>query len=123
MSQDTSTARYAADLVGSDAPKRAYAGRVLLRRARSAWRLAVSEHDGISTLEARQVLVEFDEVVAPRCIRQMGQDDTVRACATILGLLETKAALPALRRRLAQATSRCERRTILRAIERIEASQ
>lgn len=123
VARDTSTARYAADLVGGDAPSSAYAARVLLRRARSAWRLAVSDTNDIASLEARQILVEFDELVAPRCTRLVSQDNTVRACSIILGLLETKSALPILKERLEQPTTRCERRAVARAIERIEGSQ
>ena len=120
--QDTSNARYAADLVGEDGPKRVYAARVLLRRVRTAWRFAVREDTDILTLEARQTLSEFDALVAPRCIRQLTVPDTRRQCARILGLLETKGAIDPLKLEFESAKRRCDRKALLRAIERIEAA-
>ena len=118
--QDTSSARYAADLVGESGPKRVYAARVLYRRVRTAWRLAVRDDADILTLEARQTLSEFDTLVAPRCIRQLNVPDTRRYCARILGLLETEGALEPLRIELNNAQKRCDRKALTRAIERIE---
>jgi hypothetical protein len=123
IKQDTSTLRYASDLVGSDAPNRLYAVRVLRRRVRTAWRLAVKDGSDMHLLEARQTLSEFDSLVAPRCIRQLDVPATLRPCAQILGMLETSAALPSLRKQLAQPNGWSTRRAIDKAIRRIEAAQ
>jgi len=123
ISQDTTTARYAADLVGNDGPKQTYAARVLRRRVRSAWRVAARNRDDLQTIEARQMLGEFDALVAPRCIRQLSNPGTLRPCAQILGMLETKAALEPLRMALAQSRPRCTRKAIERAIFRLEDAQ
>ena len=123
VEQDTSNARYAADLVGDDEPKRLYAARVLLRRVRTAWRLAVRDDADIRTIEARQTLSEFDELVAPRCIRQLTVRSTVKTCAKILGLLETQAALSTLEEQLNTAQKRRTQRALRRAIERVEGAQ
>ena len=123
VAQDTSNARYAADLVSGDGPKQTYAARVLRRRVRSAWRLAVRDGADFRTIEARQTLSEFDDLVAPRCIRQLSNPNVQRPCAQILGMLETKTALLPLRNALSSEPSRCNERAIWLAIRRIEAAQ
>jgi len=123
VKQDTSTLRYASDLVGTDAPKRLYAARVLRRRVRTAWRLAVRDGTDMHVLEARQTLSEFDSLIAPRCIRQLDVPATLRPCAQILGLLETRSALPFLKDQRERADGWITRRIIGKAIGRIEAAQ
>ena len=123
VKQDTSTLRYASDLVGTDAPNRLYAVRVLRRRVRTAWRLAVRDGTDMHILEARQTLSEFDSLVAPRCIRQLEVPATLKACAQILGMLETKAALLPLRAKRTQPNGWFTKRAIDTALRRIEAAQ
>jgi len=120
--QDTSNVRYASDLVGSNAADRLYAARVLLRRVRSAWKSSVKDSDDIDVLEARQTLSEFDEIVAPRCLRMLSTNNTAKPCIQILGMLETKAALEPMHQQLASA-GWCKARLLRRAIGRIEGVQ
>ena len=123
VDQDTSNARYATDLVGSDRPKKLYAARVLKRRVRTAWKVAARPGADLHTLEARQTLSEFDTLVAPRCIRQLADKATRKECAAILGFLETPEALDPLRTQLDDAPSWCERRALERALKRVEQAQ
>lgn len=123
VSQDTTNARYAADLVSGDGPKETYAARVLRRRVRSAWRAAARDREDFQAIEARQILGEFDALVAPRCIRQLSNPRTLRPCAQILGMLETEAALEPLQTALTEPLGRCTRKAIERAIGRVEAAQ
>ena len=122
LPQDTSNARYASDLVGSDASDRLYAARVLLRRVRTAWKLSTKDDDSIEVLEARQTLTEFDEIVAPRCLRMLSTSNTAKPCIQILGMLETEAALDPMRQQLASA-GWCQTRLLRRSIGQIEGSQ
>jgi hypothetical protein len=122
LPQDTSNARYASDLVGTDASDRLYAARVLLRRIRTAWRMSTKDDDSIEVLEARQTLNEFDEIVAPRCLRMLSKSNTAKPCIQILGMLETEAALDPMRQQLGSA-GWCQARLLRRAIGQIEGSQ
>ena len=121
--QDVSTERYANDLVGGDAIERQFAARVLRRRVRSAWRIAGRPGDSIPVIEARQTLANFDLMVAPRCTRQLSERNVLRACAQILGMLETEEALTALHQAAQSATTRRDKRVIDTAIRQIKAEQ
>ena len=121
--QDTSLERYASDLVGQDAHKRLFAARVLRTRVREAWRVAGKAGDDLRNTEALQTLSDFDTLIAPRCIRQLAVANTLRPCADILGMLETKDALPALRNAQNNVQQRRDRRVLKSAIERIEYAQ
>lgn len=119
IQQDQSIERYANDLIGDDKSDRLFAARVLRNRVREAWRLAGRAGTDLRVIEARQTLSHFDTLVAPRCIRQLDVANTRRACASILGMLETEAALPALRKAANSTTNRAEARVIRTAIRRI----
>ena len=121
--QDTTTERYADDLVGQDVSDRLYAARVLLRRVRTAWRVAGRKGDALQTIEARQTLANFDQLVAPRCIRQLAVRNVRIPCTQILGMLETKEAVPALQQVTLASLSSREHRIVLRTIRRIEGVQ
>ena len=123
IDQDTSTERYASDLLGSDVSERLYAARVLRRRVRSAWRIAGRNGAGLHAIEARQTLAHFDVVVAPRCIRQLTMKGIRVPCAQILGMLETNDALPALKTAAKRTLSAREQRAVEVAIGRIKGSQ
>ncbi|MGB0640701.1 MAG: hypothetical protein ACPGTU_15285 [Myxococcota bacterium] len=120
---DTSLERYAHDLIGQNSADRLYAARVLHRRVREAWRTSVKDSSDIRVIEAKQTLADFDTLVAPKCIRQLKVSNTLRPCASILGMLETEAAVDALKWQLGQENSRRNRRVINRALGRIQASQ
>jgi hypothetical protein len=120
--QDTSNTKYANDLVGADKSDRLYAAQVLLRRVKTAWKTSVKEGDSIQVLEARQALSEFDQSVAPRCLRMLSTANTAKPCIRILGMLETKAALEPLRQQLDSA-GLCRRRLLAAAIGQIEGAQ
>ncbi len=122
LPHDTSNARYASDLVASDASDRLYAARVLLRRVRNAWRLSTKDNDTIEVLEARQTHNEIDEIVAPRCLRMLSTSNTAKPCIQILGMLETQAALDPMRQQLGSA-GWCQTRLLRRAIGQIEGAQ
>ena len=121
--QDTSLERYASDLVGEDSHKRLFAARVLRTRVREAWRVAGRNTDDFRNTEALQTLSDFDTLIAPRCIRQLKVQNTLRPCAKILGMLETETALPALRSAMQETKVRRSQRVIGVAIKRIEYAQ
>ena len=121
--QDTSLERYAGDLVGEDAHKRLFAARVLRTRVREAWRVAGRSAGDFRNTEALQTLSDFDTIIAPRCIRQLKVQNTLRPCAKILGMLETKQALPALQSAMQETKHRRSRHIIEVAIKRIEYEQ
>jgi len=121
--RDTSVERYADDLVGQDPAKRLFAVRVLRTRAREACRIASKRGEEIRNIEARQTLADFDTLVAPRCIRQLKVDSIRQPCAEILGMLETTAALPALKAAQVNAHNKREQRIIASAIKRIESTE
>jgi hypothetical protein len=123
IQQDTSLERYANDLVGEDASDRLYAARVLRRRVREAWRLAGRSGADLRIIEARQTLSHFDILIAPRCIRQLSVPNTRKACAAILGMLETESALPDLHKAEAMSNSRSNTRAFRVAIQRIEGTE
>ncbi len=107
-----------AGLGGSHAPDQLYAARELRRLTRMSLK-EVASRDAIRSLEARQFLAVFDNTLAPLCIELLPDPKLTRPCADILGLLETDAALPALRARQPE-TTRGTQRSIERAIQTIE---
>jgi hypothetical protein len=119
---DTSLERYVHDLIGQDPSDRLFAARVLHRRVREAWRLSSRESADINVIEAKQTLSDFDTMVAPKCIRQLKVTNTMRPCASILGMLETQDAVQPLLEQRDQERSRRNIRAINRALERIQAN-
>ena len=120
VAPDTSLERYVHDLVGQDAADRLFAARVLHRRVREAWRLATRTSGEMNVIEAKQTLVDFDTMVAPKCIRQLKVANTVRPCAAILGMLETEAAVQPLLDQRDRERKRRNIRVIDRALLRIQ---
>lgn len=119
---DTSLERYVQDLVGQDSADRLFAARVLHRRVREAWRNSAKDSSEIKVIEAKQTMADFDTLVAPKCIRQLSVANTLRPCASILGMLETEEAVTPLIEQRDQEESRRNRRVIDRALSRIQAS-
>jgi len=117
---DTSLERYVQDLIGQDPADRLFAARVLHTRVREAWRLSTRTSADIHVIEAKQTLVDFDTMVAPKCIRQLKVPNTLRPCAAILGMLETEAAVQPLLDQRAQERKRRNIRVIDRALLRIQ---
>jgi hypothetical protein len=114
--------QYARDLVGDDVPRRTYAGRVLLRQVRVARRVAARRYgDPMEIDSARQALLDYDKVVAPKCINSIGVAGLARPCILILELLETESAIPALEQHLNISSSTANQRLIRRAIATIQA--
>ncbi len=123
VQKDVSMERYAGDLVGQDPHDRIFAARTIRTRVREAWRWAGGATDHLRAIEARQTLSFFDVLVAPRCTRQLTVPNVMRPCAQILGMLETKDALPALEDAYQTAQQRRDKRAIQVAIERIQSAQ
>ena len=114
--------KYVQDLTHSTAARRSYAGRVLVRRVKSARRAAArGPEDDLTRAGALQVLTDFDQQVAPTCIRHLAVTEITGACAEILRVLETRAALPALQAQLQVETRRRVKKRLKKAIERLEA--
>ena len=110
------------DLSSENSAKRRYAGRVLHSRAKTARSQAArGPEDDLTRADAMQVLTDFDQLVAPACIRHIALPEVTAACADILRLLETRTALSALKGQLERETRRREKRRLTKAIERIEA--
>ena len=105
-------------LGGSHAPDQLCAARELRRLTRMSLKETASR-DPIRSLEARQFLAVFDNTLAPLCIELLTEPKLTRPCADILSLLETDAALPALKARLPE-TARGTQRSIERAIQTLE---
>lgn len=119
--------RTSADLVGElrheNAARRLYAARELRRQARAALRDADAPPGSIRADESIVALRLFDEKVAPTCAEIVDKDvDIALQCADILGMLETQAALPALRAAAARNTNPRLLRHLHRAVDRIEAA-
>lgn len=115
--------QYARDLVGADVPRRTYAARVLLRQVRVARRVAARRYgDPMEIDSARQALLDYDKVVAPKCIDCIGVANLTRPCILILELLETESAIPALDQYLKSRASATNQRRIRRAIATIQAA-
>ena len=115
-------AKYVQDLTHSTAARRSYAGRVLLRRVKSARRAAArGPEDDLTRAGAQQVLTDFDQQVAPTCTRHLAVAEITGACADILRLLETQASLPALQAQLQVESRRNEKKRLKKAIQRLEA--
>lgn len=115
-------AKYVQDLTHSNAARRSYAGRVLLRQVKSARRAAATgPEDDLTKAGAMQVLVDFDQQVAPTCTRHLNVREITAACADILRLLETQTALSALQAQLQVETRRKVKKRLQKAISRIEA--
>ena len=122
---DTSNARYAQDLTGADVSDRLYAARVLHSRLRLALKDArrgapgsLRQDDALATLD------DFDAEVAPACVEALSRRNVAAHCATMLGLLEYAAAVPALEGLLApesDASGRLQRKA-QRALDRIRAT-
>jgi hypothetical protein len=113
---------YARDLSSSSPAKRRYAARVLLRQIRTARRAAArGPEDDLTRDEARQTLTDCDRVVAPACSSHIALPEVTGPCADILGLLETRSALPQLKEQLQREQRRSVQRRIKRAITTIQA--
>lgn len=120
---DTSSEHYVSELSNARASQRLYAVRVLEARVRRA--IQATEHHAPGDLEfddATSELQLFDEALAPACVAVLGERNVAPACADILGLLETKAALPALEAAQKAPVSNRAARHIRRAIGLIEAA-
>jgi hypothetical protein len=120
---DASVHQYLRDLAGEDRNRRTYAARVLLRRTRLARRMAGrSRGDRLEIDAARQTLMDFDAVVAPRCIEQLHVIGLTRPCVIMLELLETSAAVPALKTQRTKEVRKGMKRRIDRALIVIRAA-
>ena len=119
---ETSLHQYARDLLGDDVPRRTYAARVLLRQVRVARRVSARRYgDPMDIDSARQALLDYDKVVAPKCIESLGVAGVTRPCILILELLETESAIPALQQHLNIGSSAANQRLTRRAIATIQA--
>ncbi len=115
-----SVEKYAQDLTSTNRAKRRFAARVLLRRVRTARRLAArGPEDDLTRAEAQQTLTDFDHLVAPRCTDHLSTVEISGPCADILRLLETKAAIPALESHLQEESRPGVRRRIEKALHTI----
>jgi HEAT repeat protein len=123
VQQDTSSERYINDLDSADPNLRIFAARVLLRRTKEAARIGNRESTELRVLEARALMSAFDVKLAPRCTRLLTTKNVARACAQILGLLETQEAIGPLKALIAHEPSRRVRRSATHAIDRIQAAQ
>ncbi len=102
MQQEPTLEQRLRDLSGTDKARRLYAARSLLRQVRHADRQAGrTMGDPILIDEGRQALTDFDLLVAPRCIRQLGVADLTRPCVEMLRILETTEAIDPLESHLA----------------------
>lgn len=110
-------------LGGDNGPDRLLAARDLRRMARRNLKLSNRRRgDELVINDAIVQLDELDAEAAPTCAALLTEGAVARPCADILGILETAAALPALRAALPTA-SRHNRRHLERAIARIERAQ
>ena len=121
--QDTSDMRYANDLDSADINVRLFAARVLLRRAKEAWRVGGRQNESLRVIEARQRLANFDEIVAPRCTRLIDIRNIQHPCVKILGLLESRNSLQRLKSIDTTKLNRCRKSAVQQAIRRIERNQ
>jgi len=100
-----------------------FAARELRRQVR--WALRVTSRDEGASLSASEgwlMLEDFDRSLAPACIKGLDEPNISGPCATILGLLETEAALPALQESLHKTRRPQVRRKTQRAINNIQAA-
>jgi len=118
------TEKHVSDLSNTNAAKRRYAARVLLRWVHTARRQAArGPQDDLTRAEALQTLTNFDQMVAPRCTADLHVAELTGPCADILRLLETQSALEALHSQLAKETRRGVQRRLQRAIDVIKEAQ
>ena len=118
------TEKYVSDLGSSNAAKRRYAARVLLRWVHTARRRAArGPQDDLTRAEALQTLTNFDQMVAPRCTTDLHVAELTGPCADILRLLETQSALEPLRLQLTKEARKGVQRRLRRAIDIIEEAQ
>jgi HEAT repeat protein len=114
-------AKFVSDLTGASSAKRALAGRTLLSQVKRARKDAARWPEGdLVRAEALARLTDFDQLVAPACARELRIPEVTSACAEILGLLETRSALPKLEAQLAVEERRRVRRRLAQAIKRIK---
>jgi len=111
---------YVVDLESPDPHRRRLAIRTLRGRIHAELRRSARSGDPLVRDEATLVLDDADHGVAPRCIEDIDQPELTRPCADILAMLETTAALPALRSQLSIGTRAAARHHLERAITVLE---
>ena len=121
--KEPSLQAYLRDLSSSESQARLFAARELRRQVR--WALRVTSRDDGTSLSASEgwlMLEDFDRSLAPVCIAGLNEPNISGPCASILGLLETESALPALQESLRNAPRMQVRRKTQRAINNIQAA-
>ncbi len=119
-SPDTSLDRYLADLNGTDRSDRLFAARELKSRLKKALRdVKPSRQASLAYAESQAILGDFQQMVVPACVQALDLANVAPVCADILGLMESREAIPALRASLKSSPPPRLYRHINRALKRI----
>ena len=108
-------------LEGKDRKMQLYASRELIRQLKYHQRqYNIAPLDSIDYLESKQKMHDIQTWFVPFCMKNLGQQKFVRRCAQAVYHLQHKEALPQLKKALQNQLSFCEKRSIQKAIKKLE---